>query len=312
MKYILGSGIIALLAREILGPDWTIIPFYKSRFFSFNPSLDDNFIIRNSEIEPFIKENIGFTNIFPYKRAYSINGILYEKHDDGICADWTNKLFGIGQSHIHQYMKYNLLFDVYDIRINELYGKLLEKHHSDINVGMNYGNLIKIENKTLIFDKKRVDYDYVVNTLPLNVLLNMSNISHHLIAKPAHFMHVYTEHLDFEGNNQVLVVDKMFPFYKVSNIAQNRYLFYFNDNVENPGPFFMAILKDFDILDGTSINDYIIQGELPRLDILEGLDIFSIGSYAQWDYGMDISSCILRIIKYANRNYGAKKPDLIL
>ena len=176
---------------------------------------------------------------------------------------------------------------------------------------MSYGKLLKIEGKTLIFDKKKLDFNNIVNTLPLNVILNMANISHNLTAKPAHFMHIFTEHLDFEGNNQVLVVDKMFPFYKVSNIAQNRYLFYFNEDVESPGPFFMSILKDFDILDGTSINEYIIQGELPKLDILEELGIFSVGSYAQWDYGMDVSSCILRIIKYANRNY-AKKPDLIL
>jgi len=47
MNIILGSGIIGLLAKLILGQDWKIIPFYRSRYFSFNPALDDNFIIRD-------------------------------------------------------------------------------------------------------------------------------------------------------------------------------------------------------------------------------------------------------------------------
>lgn len=313
MKFILGSGIVALLAREILGPEWTIIPFYKSRFFSFNPSLDDNFIIRNKEIDDYVKDKLGQVNSFPYRRAYSIKGMLYDKHDDGIATDWAYKTFGASApTHINAYMKHNMNFDVYDIRTNELYAQLLEKYKAEINKGIELGNLKGILNKTLIFDKQRVDYDHVVNTLPLNALLNIMGLEHNLVAKPVHFMHVYTEHLDFEGNNQTLVVDNVFPFYKVSNIARNRYLFYLKEDIENPGPFFMSFLKDFDILDGTSISDYLVLGDLPRLDILEHLDIMCVGSYAQWDYCMDIGSCILRLLRYAQRDFSAKKPIITL
>ena len=46
MNYILGSGIVGLTARHILGADWQVVPFYKSRFFSSNPPLDDNFLFK--------------------------------------------------------------------------------------------------------------------------------------------------------------------------------------------------------------------------------------------------------------------------
>jgi hypothetical protein len=205
-----------------------------------------------------------------------------------------------------------LNFDVYDIRVNELYNNLLEKYKQDIARGLAFGKLQKILNKTLIFDEKRVDYDRVVSTIPLNVLLNYAGASHNLQAKPAHFIHVFTKHLDFEGNNQVLVADSVFPFFKVSNIAQDRYLFYFREEIENPGKFFMAFLKDFDILDGTRIDDYIVLGNMPKLDILEDIDVMCVGSYAQWDSCMDVGSCILRLLRYAQRDYVAKKPVMKL
>lgn len=307
MKYILGSGIVAMLARDILGPDWTIIPFYKSRFFSFNPSLDDNFLVANKEVDCFISDKFGVIQKFPYNRAYSVKGLLYKQHDDGICQDWANNMFGLGSpAHISAYMKHNTEFSVYDLRVNELYSKYLE--NTDISKGHALGKLTAIRDKTLIFDDgKRIDYDNVVSTIPLNVLLGLCGIDHQLKAKPVHFMHVFTEHLDFEGCNQVLVVDKMFSFFKVSNIAKNRYLFYFNEEIPYPGQYFMSLLKDFDILDGTSIRDCIVMGDLPQLDIVENMNIFCAGSFAQWDYCMDVSSCILRLIKYSQRGYTEKK-----
>lgn len=314
MKYILGSGIVAMLARDILGPDWTIIPFYKSRFFSFNPSLDDNFIIYNKEVDCFVSDKIGRIQRFPYNRAYSIKGLLYDKHDDGICTDLGTNIFGINSpSHFNAYMRHNLNFDVYDIRVNELYDRYLEKFKPDISKGMAHGKLQKIVNKTLVFeDGKRLDYDNIVSTIPLNTLMDYCGVGHGLKSKAGHFMHVFTEHLDFEGHNQVLVADSMFSFYKVSNIAKDRYLFYFREEVTNPGQYFMSFLKDFDILDGTSINDYIVYGDMPRLDILENMNIMCVGSYAQWDWCMDVGSCILRLIKYSQRDLVEKKPSLLL
>ena len=65
----------------------------------------------------------------------------------------------------------------------------------------------------------------------------------------------------------------------------------------------MALLKDFELLDGTSIVDYLPMGQVPKLDHLEAKGIYSIGSYAQWDWCMDVSSCLLRLLKYSHRGF---------
>jgi hypothetical protein len=50
MNVILGSGIIGLLTKKILGDDWILIPFKKSRYFYFDIPYADNYIkyINNS------------------------------------------------------------------------------------------------------------------------------------------------------------------------------------------------------------------------------------------------------------------------
>lgn len=312
MKFILGSGIVGLIARDILGPSWTLIPFYKSRFYTFNPSLSDNFIIKNDEISQYIKSSdIGKVQSFPYRRAYSVKGMLYGKHDDGICSDWCTKTFGYDHSsHISAYMKHGMEFDVYDVRINQLYQTLLEKYMPEIKKGMAYGGLSGIGDHAMAFGDKVVDFDKIVSTIPLDVLGNYCGYDLGLKKKDAHFIHLHTEHLDFEGYNQTLVADSFFPFYQVTNVASNKYMFYFHEPLNNPGEFFMSILKDFDILDGTSIKDYVVLGSLPKLGMFEDRNIFCVGSYAQWDWCMDVSSCILRIIKYFQRSLVEKKPSL--
>jgi hypothetical protein len=311
MKLILGSGVVGLLARDILGPDWTIIPFFKSRFYTFNPSLADNFIIRNDEISQYIKANIGGVKTFPYKRAYSIQGALYNKHDDGICEDWCTNAFSYDHSkHIAAYMRYGMEFDVYDIRTNQLYKDLMDKYMPEIQKGMAYGGLTAISDHKLVFGDRQIDYDKLVSTIPLDSLSHYCGFDMGLKKKDAHFIHLHTDHLDFEGNNQVLVVDKSFPFYQVTKVADKKYLFYFNESLENPGAFFMSLMKDFDIIDGTSVKDYIVLGDLPKLTLFEQMNILCVGSYAQWDWCMDVGSCILRLIKYSGRGQKEAKPNL--
>ena len=45
MNVIFGAGVVGLIARHVLVGNWQIVPFGRSRFFSFNPPLDDNFMI---------------------------------------------------------------------------------------------------------------------------------------------------------------------------------------------------------------------------------------------------------------------------
>jgi hypothetical protein len=87
-------------------------------------------------------------------------------------------------------------------------------------------------------------------------------------------------------------------------------LFYCQENIVNPGAYLMAFMKNFDILDGTSIDNVIPVGPLPKLDTIDDFGIHCIGSSAQWDWCMDVSSCIIRLIKYSTEGdkYGKKKP----
>ena len=178
MKFILGSGIVGLIARDILGPSWTLIPFYKSRFYTFNPSLSDNFIIKNDEISQYIKSSdIGKVQSFPYRRAYSVKGMLYGKHDDGICSDWCTKTFGYDHSsHISAYMKHGMEFDVYDVRINQLYQTLLEKYMPEIKKGMAYGGLSGIMAWIFIYPQDRIK-----THIQANDNLSMKSSIKHLI-----------------------------------------------------------------------------------------------------------------------------------
>lgn len=311
MKYIFGSGLIGLLARFILGPEWTVIPFYKSRFFSFNPALDDNYIIRDDRLDEFVKD-LGRIypnkNYYVYKRVWSVGGQLFQEYDKSLLESWLGKVFGSNvpsQSEAYFSKKMNMF--VYDIRANHLYELLLKEYMEDLRRENALGKVTEVGENYFIRNNKRYDFDNLVNTIPLDSILDLMKIKNDLKSKTLHYIHVQSTNLDFEGANQVLVADELIDFYKVTNIAPNRYLFYCHNDINDPGIYLMNYMKDFDILDGTSIANVIPMGEIPKIAEMERYGIFNIGSSAQWDWCMDLSSCILRVMKYAQR--GFKKQD---
>ena len=303
MNVIFGSGIVGLLARMILGDSWTIIPFYKSRFFSFNPALDDNFIICDDKIDPFVKDlsnTIGLSK-YLYTRAWSINGSIYKEWDKLLCNDWLSKIFGYrAPSQAEPYYSSRMNLTVYDLRVNELYEKLLQQYGDDLKREASKGLVESIGDHYFIRGGVRYDFNNAVSTIPLNVLLNLANISHNLESKPVYYFHIRTDHLDFEGFNQLLVVDNSFSFFKATNVAPGRYLIYAHEDIHNPGMYFMPFMRDFDLLDGTTIDGVLPLGDIPKVN-LDKFGIFCVGSYAQWDWCMDVGSCILRIINYSGR-----------
>jgi hypothetical protein len=312
---IFGSGIVALLAKALLGPTWTIVPFYRSRFFSFNPALDDNFIIRDAKLDDFIKEllHVPTMSTFTYKRAWSVAGQLVGSYQRDLCRDWLVKIFGTkcpSQAEIYMTDRMNLF--VYDVRVNQLYQQLINDNLDNLKSESAKGLISEVGDHYYIRNGIREDFDNAVSTIPLYALFKLMNVKGmDLPAKPVHYLHVKTNSLDFEGHNQVLVVDPHFSFYKVSNVAPERYLFYVHDEIHNPGVYFMAFMKSFDILDGTSLDQAIPMGEMPKLDWLEAKGIYCVGSYAQWDWCMDTGSCILRLMRYAQRGFKPFKKEFI-
>ena len=314
MNIIFGSGIVGLLAKLMLGPSWTVVPFYRSRFFSFNPSLDDNFIIADDEIEPFIKDLTGEIKpqVYPYRRTWSIQGHLMNDWDKGLCCDWLFKIFGINPPpQAELYHRDRMTLPVYDIRLNEVYQRLVNQFLPELKAEAEKGQVTEVGNHYFIGGGVRQDFDKAISTIPLDILCKLMNAGVDLPAKDVHYLHIKTKDLDFEGFNQTLVADPLFSFYKATNIAPERYMFYCHEDIPNPGIYFMSFISQFEILDGTSIERAIPLGPMPDLSAVEQAGITCVGSYAQWDWCSDVGSNILRLIRYANRGNkptGGPKP----
>jgi len=317
MNVIFGSGVIGLLAKHILGSDWKVIPFARSRFFTWNPALDDNFITSHDELDPFIKEitnAIGPPEKFQYKCSWSVGGEILHKFDESICDDWLNKIFSNnppGQARI--FMKDRMDMSVYGVRTNALYLRLVNQYIKELKEESEKGAVTEIGSHYFVRNGKREDFDNSISTIPLNILYDLMNIKHDLSFKPINYVHVNTSDLNFEGANQLLVSDGIIDFFKATNIAKDRYLLYFNRDVVDYGVYLMNFIQKFDILDGTAIADAIPIGQTPKLNDMEDSDgIFCVGSYAQWDWCSDVGSCILRLLRYYNRGFKQKQQKNLI
>jgi hypothetical protein len=313
MNVIFGSGIVGMLAKVILGPGWKVIPFYRSRFFSFNPALDDNFIVKNVTIDPFIKDlmgNVGHPMI--YSRAWSIGGHIVKNFNKELLATWSHKVFGYDvPTQVEPYFNSKMTSTIYDIRVNQLYQTLCNRYAEEIKAETALGPVTEIGDHYYIRNNVKEEFDHAVNTIPLPQFNKLAGYESKVKAKTIHYLHIETEDLNFEGHNQLMVVDEHFGFYKVTNIAPKRFLFYCHEDLVNPGVYMMQFMNKFDIIDGTSIQDVVPSGQIPKLEYLENKGIYSVGSAAQWDWCMDVGSCIIRLLKYAQNGYGATKPRIV-
>ncbi len=303
MNYILGSGVVALLAK-LLFPSWKIIPFGKSRFYSFKTPIADNILIRDDELDQFILKyiNAGAPILYPYNIGYSINGQLINKYDKLLCDAWVGKAYGNDiPSQAYSYYKFRSNFNVYDLRVTTLYQSLMERFKDDIISGINLGQVSEIKPGAITINNNTLQYDNIISTIPLNILLKLMNSSCTLTSRHTQVAHIRTTELDLEGNNQVRVVDNTIDFYKVSQIAPDRYLFYFNNELPNPGLYLSTYVQSFDMLDCTTVENYTITGEIPKLDVLEKNNIYCAGSYAQWDDCLDVTSCIKRLLTISRK-----------
>lgn len=302
MNYILGSGITGLLAKIILGPKWTVIPFGRSRFFSYNPAICDNFIISDKRISEFLRDAFKLnTDItYEYKCGFSLNnGSIYKEYDKLICADWLSKIYDINYPpHILTYYQNHMSYRVYDLRVNRLYATLLASMAADLEAEAQKGVVTEIGNGYLVRNGQQIAYDKIVNTIPQSAFLELSRKKHSLNAKDVYIFHIKTKSLDFEGLNQLFIVDKQFAFYKATMVSDNRYIIYCHENIEQPGPYFMPILRSgFEIIDGTSIPQMLPTNRVVQYDTG---DIKHVGSLAQWDSCMDIGSCIIKLLNISD------------
>lgn len=302
---IFGSGIVGLMAKFLVSGNWKVVPFSKSRFFSYNPPLDDNFIIRDKETDEAVAAFGGRVSSHFYRRFYSLDGQLIRDHDENVCDVWLQKVFdGDPPPQSLPYWSRRLVVPIYDIRANKLYEQLLNKFMPALAEESNNGEVTEIGQHYFIQGGKRIDFDHAISTIPLNVLLRLMNKDGvDLKLKPIHYLHIHSTKVDLEGANQALVVDSTLDFFKVTNIAKHHYLFYFLNELPKPGSYLLPIIGPADIVDGTTVANVIPCGPMPDLGWLDDYGIFCIGSCAQFDWCADLGSNLLRLVRYMGRGY---------
>lgn len=303
------------MARYLLGDDWTVVPFGKSRFYSFNPPLDDNFITHDAQLDPLMAELGLPTTPVWLQRAYSVGGELIRQDPTGALAvDWLDKIFGPDPPpHAQAYLSTRMGFFVYEgVRANRLYGVLQARYREELLREAALGPVSEIGDHYIVRNGVKQDFERAVSTVPLNALLRLMGRQSNLRYRPSHNIHMHTPSLNFEGATQVMVVDPMFAFYKVTMLAKRRFLFHLHQEVSNAGAYFMPIIDDYDLIEGTQVPEAIPLGTMPSLGWLEAMDVFPVGQYAQHDWCADVGSNFLRLLKYSGRGEKAQGKQAII
>jgi hypothetical protein len=241
-------------------------------------------------------DHLGTTPNYMYKMSYSVLGQL-ETHSQPLCDAWLGKIFGSNvPPQAPPYMKSRTGFFVYNLHINKLYETLQNKYDAELEQNSK-ATVTNIGDHFYEAGGKRFDFDAAISTIPINKLNELCSANAQLETKQVWYYHIKTPDLDFEGANQVLTVDPEFIFYKVNNVAKNRYIFHCLQDIPVPGPYFMQFMNRFDILDGTTIEDVIPVGPKPNIKHINRLGISCVGAHAEHDWCADVGSNIMTLLR---------------
>ena len=293
---ILGSGLIGLLAKELLGDNWDLIPFSKSRFYSFFPALADNHFSRDERLDDFMAF-LGGTPTNLYTVRFNLGGTILDNVE--LVEPWLDKEFGEDTPpQALPYWRQRRNYFVYNLRANVLYQQLLRKHREQIMDALKAGKTTSIREGQLIRERETRPYEQILSTIPLPELLKLLGQHINLRSRQLWFWHIASTDLDFEGHNQLLIVDDAIDFTRACNIARGRFLISGPKDISLPGTYFSQFAKQVDVLDGTTIPAALPCGPTPDLRELERLRIRCIGAFSQWDPCADLSTCLLRLLNY--------------
>lgn len=297
-RVILGSGLVGMIAREILGADWTIIPHGMSRYYSYSPPLADNYI----QVSDAVREIMRTPRTKVVRRAFSIGEHLHWIPHQWVLDLWTEKVYGEPHEYFHRLFGTEL--EVFEMGCDSLYRTLLARHTDEVRTNnQRYGEVCSIGGGEIRTSTGVVvPYSRIVSTIPLDVLIRA--IEKDMMPLEASDMWIYmvaTDQLDFEGADEVFVTDKIFDFYKVSVLGPSNYLFFCNAEIRDPVAYFGAFTNNrlqVPMERRTQVHNAIPRGQVPNLKWLENeFSIRCIGSNAEWDDMVDIGSCIGRILK---------------
>lgn len=295
MDIILGGGVVALFARDILGPQWKMVPVGRSLYYSFTPPLINNYIIRDDVTDRYLENH----KLVPecVKNVISMKGHLTS--DVLMLDDWLAKKYGTNvPPHAKAYWENHMQYFVYP-GLSKLYREMQLKYKDDISTGNELGQIKSIDvNSHIIYfnDGGGVEYNYLLNTLPLDAFFKLSNIQYDLVSRDMWCYCVRSEAIDLEGATTALIADESIEFYEATKIGNIDYIFYSTQEVEQPAVVFMAMLQKFDLINETMVPNAIACGRPPQMDDLGISSVINVGSGA-WDDCLDVGSCIKRLHK---------------
>lgn len=300
-KFILGSGLTGLLARHILGGDWQLIPFRRSRFYSTRPVLGDNYILQSDDMDTVLDGLEFHPGTKQLIRAFSIAGQLVFSEQSFAKGAYINKLFGDAK-HPAASPLTKMTLTVYQTQALELYLALLARYLDDIRTSSStHGQLLSMSEHHIKTEKSELDFEKVVSTIPLDVLLAHNGNKTVLPARDIWYYHIKSPTTNLEGAKEALVADDLIDFHKVTHVGPQEYLFHSLREIVTPVAYFKSILgARFDLLNRTSVANAIPIGPPPDLRQLESVGVYPVGDHGQWDHYMDVTSCLNRIRKISN------------
>lgn len=311
MKYILGSGVVGCLARKILGDDYQIIPFKRSRYFHFDTPWADNYIKYDESVDDFMRSiMVAQMPVIFYKSPFSFRGqLIYNDHPD-IINMYLSKIYGEDTPTIASKI-IKSTFSVYPVTVKQLYDSLQNKYMSHIKQQLQLGQLVNIDSSDRVMtlrnssngQETKLPYDMIISTIPLDALCGLCGIECSYDAKDNIGYVIRTSAVDLEGAHQCFVADPEILFYKVVQVNNYNYIFNTLEVIEKPFEYFGAYLKyNIDVVEAMKIDKAVPTGDPPDLSRFVGSNIYCVGSNAQWDDMMDVSSCIKRLISLASDN----------
>jgi len=299
-KIILGSGLVGLICRKILGSDWTIIPIGPSRFYANDvPALGDDFIIYDDKVREIVSDwNITQEKIpLFFKRPVSYTGEL--TYSNIFIEQYLEKIGLESNPQVMDYYKSD--FTVFPFSCLQLHRKLLNEFvgeiksfypkHKDAN------KIAAIKDNEIILDNgDRIEYSDMVSTIPYHALTQMLGTECYKTFFDSYFYLIRDQNIDLEGAGQALVADIDIPFHKCTKIKDQIYLIECLEYDEEIYNRLVPILgAQFDILQAKALrNSHVIKG-ITNEEILKDNNIVCVGSYAQCDPLIDIGSAIKRV-----------------
>jgi len=296
-KFILGSGIIGLLSRHILGSDYRLIPFNKSRYYSYEVPIADDTITYSDQTSDVISGlNLVETHRY-FPTAISISGqLVFNK--EVWSQTVVDKLYR-NDPHPLAAALLSKDINVHDTSAKRLFETLLAAYSDEIMANKD-AVVSSIGDHTIVIDGQKYEVDQIVSTIPLNALLEFIGIGYNFKSHDYHVSLVASDAFDLEGAQRVFIADPSIPFWKVNVLGREMYQFFSNGYVENSEAIFALMAKNrFRVMAETTVKEAFPLGEPPRelLSKLENMGIKCVGSNARWDYFFDISTSINSLLK---------------